>query len=238
MFVSEFNKQTETKYSIKCKKKLFKVRSKFQKIEVYESSKYGNIMMLDDCFMLTEKGNEHYHNKCISLVTKKKKNLKVLIIGGGDFGIVKKLFNKVDIKKLTIVEIDEKVIDTSMKYFPMFFNLSKKIKEKIVMVIDDGFKWMKNNKLLFDVIIIDCTDPNPIAKELYSKIFYKNVYYALKKSGLIIQQSGSPNLDKNNIINPMIKKLSEVGFENISLNSFNMPIYPSGSWSFIKGKKA
>ena len=238
MHASEFNRETGTTFSIKCKKLIYKTKSIYQKIKVYQSEQYGNVMMLDDCFMLTAKGNDQYHEKCISLATMDKKRLNVLIIGGGDFGLVKNLFKKIDIRKLHIVEIDEKVIDVSMKFFPDFFKLTKKTKEKVTITIGDGYDWIKNNKIAFDIIIIDCTDPNPIAKKLYSKRFYQHIYKSLSKKGILIQQSGSPYLNKKNIINPTISKLSTIGFSKITLNTFGMPIYPLGTWSFIKCKKA
>ena len=238
MLATENNKQSETNFSIKCEKLLYKNKTAFQKIEIYKSKKYGNIMMLDDCFMLTEKGNDQYHNKCISLAERRKKNLNILIIGGGDFGLIKRLFINLDIKKLFIVEIDEEVIDVSMKYFPKFFKLTKRVKEKIIISIDDGYRWIKNNKISFDLIIVDCTDPNPIAKKLYSKMFYQYIYKSLRKNGVLIQQSGSPILNKEDIINPTIKNLEKLGFNDIKLFRFDMPIYPLGLWSFIKCKKA
>lgn len=238
MFVTEYNKKSETRFSVKCEKRLFKKKSKYQKIEIYQTKKYGNLMMLDDCFMITEKGNDQYHDNCVLLAKRNKKKLKVLVIGGGDFGLVKKLFKQIDIKKLFIVEIDEEVIDISMKYFPRFFKLNKKNKEKIIMTISDGYNWIKNNQILFDVIIVDCTDPNLIAKKLYTKEFYKNIHRSLYNNGVLIQQSGSPILDKSNLIEPTIRNLKIMKFKDISLNSFDMPIYPTGLWSFIKCKKA
>ena len=238
MLATENNKQSETNFSIKCEKLLYKNKTAFQKIEIYKSKKYGKIMMLDDCFMITEKGNDQYHNKCISLAERRKKNLNILIIGGGDFGLIKRLFINLDIKKLFIVEIDEEVIDVSMKYFPKFFKLTKRVKEKIIISIDDGYRWIKNNKISFDLIIVDCTDPNPIAKKLYSKMFYQNIYKSLRRNGILIQQSGSPILNKEDIINPTIKNLEKLGFNDIKLFPFDMPIYPLGLWSFIKCKKA
>ena len=238
MLVTESNKLTKTQFSIECEKAVYRHKSRYQKIEIYKSYKYGNVLMLDGCFMLTEKRSNEYHDKCILLAKKNKLNLNVLIIGGGDFGLVKKLFKTNDIKKLYIVEIDEKVIDVSMRYFPKFFNLNKRVKERIIITIDDGYEWISNNEILFDVIIIDCTDPNPIAKKLYSKIFYKKIFKSLNKNGFLIQQSGSPALNKKDIIDPTITKLSSIGFKDILLKSFKMPIYPSGIWSFIKCKKA
>ena len=238
MLIKEYNKQSKTAFSIECSKLLYKKKTSFQEIKIYSSELYGNVMMLDDCFMITEFDNNQYHKKCIELCYKKDKELDVLIIGGGDFGLVKKLFNKIDIKKLHVVEIDEKVIDASMKYFPNFFKLKKSFKEKIIITIEDGYGWLiKNKDHKFDIIIVDCTDPNILAKKLYSTIFYRNIKRSLKKSGFMIQQSGSIILDQLQIIKPTISRLKKVGFTNITLNPFHMPIYPLGLWSFIKCKK-
>ena len=239
MLVKEYNKESGTQFGIECEKLLYKAKSKFQNIKVYKSKKYGNILMLDDCFMLTEKGNDQYHNKCISLIGKKSRSLDVLIIGGGDFGLIKGLFEKLNVNSINLVEIDNQVINISREFFPSFFKLSKKSKNKVSILIEDGYEWIKNNNTLkFDVIIIDCTDPNLIAKKLYSEKFYKNIFNNLKNNGQLIQQSGSPYLDEKKIIIPTKKKLDKIGFKNISLHKFNMPIYPLGLWSFIQCKKA
>jgi spermidine synthase len=239
MLVKEYNKESGTQFSIECEKLLYKAKSKFQNIKVYKSKKYGNVLMLDDCFMLTEKGNDQYHNKCISLISKKLKNIDILIIGGGDFGLVKGLFGKLSINSLNLVEIDDQVINVSRKFFSSFFKLNKNSQNKTNILIEDGYEWVKNNNTLkFDVIIVDCTDPNLIAKKLYSEKFYKSIFNNLKGNGVLIQQSGSPYLDEKKIIAPTKKKLDKIGFKDISLHEFNMPIYPLGLWSFIKCKKA
>ena len=238
MLIKEYNNQSKTVFGIECKKLLYKKKTNYQEIKIYSSELYGNIMMLDGCFMVTEYGNDQYHDKCVELCYKKSKELDILIIGGGDFGLVKNLFKSIKIKKLHLVEIDGKVIDISMKYFPDFFNMKKKEKEKIVITIDDGYKWLiKNKEFKFDIIIVDCTDPNILAKKLYSTKFYKSINKSLKKSGFMVQQSGSIILDQKKIIEPTVSKLKKVGFSNITVNPFHMPIYPLGLWSFIKCKK-
>jgi spermidine synthase len=239
MLVKEYNKESGTQFGIECEELLYKAKSKFQNIKVYKSKKYGNILMLDDCFMLTEKGNDQYHNKCISLISKKSKSIDVLIIGGGDFGLVRGLFEKLNINRINLVEIDNQVVNISREFFPSFFKLNKKSKNKVNILIEDGYEWIKNNNALrFDVIIIDCTDPNLIAKKLYSEKFYKNIFSNLKRDGQLIQQSGSPYLNEKKIIIPTKKKLDKIGFKDISLHEFSMPIYPLGLWSFIQCKKA
>ena len=239
MLIKEYNKESGTQFGIECEKLLYKSVSKYQKIKVYSSRKYGNILTLDDCFMLTEKNNDQYHNKCISLIDKNLKDINLLIIGGGDYGLIRGLFKEQNIKSIRIVEIDNLVVDVCKKFFPSFYKLKKELKNKVDVTIEDGYEWIKNNtSLKYDVVIVDCTDPNLIAEKLYSTKFYINLCKILKDSGTLIQQSGSPYLDGEKLIKPTIRKLEKYGFKEISLHEFNMPIYPLGLWSFIKCKKA
>ena len=237
MLVKEFNKDTKTFFAIECQKRLYKKISKYQKIEIYSSIYYGNILLLQDCFMLTEKNSNQYKETCISVIRKKKLD-NVLIIGGGDFEIAHHLFENKIIKKLSIVEIDYDVVKSCKKYFPLNHNLKKNEKNKINLVIDDGYKWLKEYKGdLFDLVIIDCTDPNTSADVLYSSKFYNIVNERLRKKGVFIQQSGSLLLHEKSLIKPMRKKLERYSFSNIKTVEFPMPIYPSGSWSFTVCKK-
>jgi len=238
MLVKEYCKKSNTFFGIDCQKLLYSAKSKFQKIKVYSSKIFGNVLMLDNCFMITEKCSDQYHDECLRLIDLKNNKIKILIIGGGDFGLVKKISEEKKFDKIDIVEIDNKLIIACKKYFKNNFKFNKSITNKISLYIDDGYEWVKKrNKLKYDVIIIDCTDPNLIAKKLYSNIFYKNINNILKKNGIFIQQSGSPILDYKEIITPTIKKLKNNNFKKIIISTFYMPIYPLGLWSFIKSKK-
>ena len=234
-FIEEFNEHTNSKFSLEYKKCLYSGKSKFQKIEVFDTIGFGKTLLLDSCFMVTEKDHHLYHNKCKELIGLKKRKLNILIIGGGDFGLVKTLSASDNIIKITVLEIDQQVIEVCKKYFPSFFQFPKKFKNKVETSICDGYKWVKNNRNnIFDAIIVDCTDPNVLSKKLYSSDFYNNIFKNLKKNGLLIQQSGSPLTDRKKIINPMIKKLEKTGFSDITLNVFPMPSYPLGTWSFVR----
>ena len=237
MLVKEFNKDTKTYFTIECQSRLYKKKSKYQKIDVYSSEYFGNILLLDDCFMLTERKCDKYKESCINIIHKNTLN-NILIIGGGDFEITKQLFKNKNVTRINIIEIDYEVVEACKKFFPSNFKFNKNEYAKINLVIDDGYKWLKKYQAEpFDVVIVDCTDPDTTANMLYSSVFYKLVNDRLKKNGLFIQQSGSPLIHKNNLIKPMIKKLERNSFSNVKTIQFPMPIYPSGSWSFTMGKK-
>ena len=238
MIIKEVHKESGTEIGIVCEKRLYRGESKYQKIEVFSSKYYGNVLRLDDCFMMTEKNSDQYHQNCLKII-KKSRYQNILIVGGGDFGIAKLITETIDFTSLNVVEIDKDVITVCRKFFPLNFKMSQKYKERINIIVDDGFDWLssyKKNK--FDLVILDCTDPDTQANTLYSEAFYKLVEKNMKKNALFIQQSGSPLLNYNNQINLMVKNLKKIGFINIRTNQFPMPIYPLGTWSFTHCKKA
>ena len=232
----EHDAETCTSIGIEYEKHLHQSQSKFQKIEVIKTKLYGNALYLDGCFMLSEKNQDYYHNECINLISKNTKN--ILIIGGGDFAIAAQLVKRKGIKNITIVEIDNKVIEISRKYFPNNFKQNEREIRRIKLIQEDGMNFVKNNPSKFDCIIIDSTDPIGVAKILYSKNFLSKCYRSLSSNGIIIQQSGSPIKDMKKIIQPLFKKYSELKFKDIELSSFPMPLYPTGTWSFVSAKRA
>ena len=186
--------------------------------------------------MLSESNQDYYHNTCIDLTAKKAKN--ILVIGGGDYGIASMLVRRNSNTKITIVEIDEKVVRVSKKYFPKHFKLTQRQLKNIKLIIENGMTFLKSNLNRYDCIIIDSTDPVGQARILYSKNFIKLCNTSLIKGGTLIQQSGSPISDMKSLIKPLVKKYNDIGMKNIILSSFPMPLYPTGTWCFISAKRA
>ncbi|KAJ8320706.1 hypothetical protein KUTeg_002293 [Tegillarca granosa] len=81
----------------------------------------------------------------------------VLIIGGGDGGVLREVVKHPQVDKVDMCEIDEKVIEVSKKYLP---NMSCGFESsKLNLHIGDGFEYMKNHQGKYDVIITDSSDP-------------------------------------------------------------------------------
>tara|TARA_X000001036_G_scaffold97572_1_gene90457 strand:- start:166 stop:888 length:723 start_codon:yes stop_codon:yes gene_type:complete len=232
----EHDDTSGTSIGLEYEKYLYGCQSKFQNIEVIKTRKYGNALYLDGCFMLSETNQDYYHNTCLDLTNMKSK--KILIIGGGDYGIASMLVRRNSATRITVVEIDEKVVWVSKKYFPEHFKLTRSQLKNIKLIIEDGMFFLKNNLNKYDCIIIDSTDPVGQAKILYSKNFIKLCNASLIKGGTLIQQSGSPINDMKSLIKPLVKKYDDIGMKKIILSSFPMPLYPSGTWCFISAKRA
>ncbi len=232
----EHDDTTRTSIGVEYEKYLHQSQSKYQNIVVIKTNRYGNAMYLDGCFMLSEKNQDFYHDACKHLIPVAAR--RILIVGGGDHALASMISNFSTVNEIDVVEIDSDVVTISRKYFPKFFKLSKKLQAKINVIIEDGMQYLKENNKKYDCIIVDSTDPVDNAKVLFSKLFIIACFGSLKSGGLLIQQSGSPIKDVAQIINPLKRKCKDAGFKKIELHTFSMPLYPTGTWSFITAKRA
>ncbi len=213
----------------KVKKYLHSEQTKFQKIDVVETEAVGKLLLLDGKTMVSNKDEFVYHEVVSHIpymVSRKVKN--VLIIGGGDGGVVREFVKHADIERIDLVEIDERVIEVSKIYFP---ECTSGLSDKRVRVLpEDGFAFIKRAKAEYDIIVVDSTDPVDFASGLFTDEFYTDVYNALTEDGIMMNQTENPFLDEfgiKNIYNNMRKVFPVV-------NSFNAPmlIYPGVYWTF------
>lgn len=220
--------------SIKVEKTLFKGESPYQKLEIIKTSNFGNMMVLDNCVMLTESHEFIYHEMIAHIPLFLHPNPKqVLIIGGGDGGTAREVLKHPNIERCVLVEIDELVVEKSKEFFPklrvVFDN------PKLELRIEDGIKYIENHQNIFDVILIDSTDPVGPAEGLFTENFYRKVSLALKYNGIVVSQAESPyyfQKTQKDLINTLRKV-----YPFVSLYLANIPFYPSGTWSFSFASK-
>jgi spermidine synthase len=185
--------------------------------------------------MLTERDEFVYHEMISHVPLVAHPNPKhTLIIGGGDGGTVREILKHTNIEKIDLVEIDNEVIDSCIQYLP---NISHGLNDpKVQIFIEDGIKFIEEKHNIFDLIIIDSTDPIGPAEGLFETKFYSSVYKALKSDGIMVTQSESPFQDKN-LWSKIYKDISSVFPMAFSYLAY-IPTYPSGMWSFTIGSKS
>ncbi len=213
----------------KIKKYLHSEQSQFQKIDVVETESVGRLLLLDGKTMVSDKDEFVYHEVVSHIpYMVSRQHKKVLIIGGGDGGVVREYVKHPDIERIDLVEIDERVIEVSKIYFP---DCTSGLTDPRVRVLpQDGFAFIKKAKKEYDIIVIDSTDPVDFASGLFTDEFYHDVYEALTDEGIMMNQTENPFLDEwgiKNIYNNMRKVFPVV-------QSFTAPmlIYPGVYWTF------
>jgi len=236
---SEVSDEDGYALSLKYDKRLHNEQTAFQKIEVYETTNFGKLMVIDGFVMLSQRDNFIYHEMMVHPALYSHNNPeRVAIIGGGDCGSLREVLKHDCVKNVTQIDIDERVTRIAEIYFPELCESNHDPRAALKFI--DGVKWMEaqpDNSL--DVIIVDSTDPVGPGEVLFSKSFYRSCAQALRGDGLIIQQSESPLLHNESIIQPMKKRMTSAGFNEINTLFFPQPVYPSGWWSAtLAGKKS
>jgi len=187
----EENSEYPVKIGVEITKRIESVQSPFMKIDVYETARCGNMLVLDGAIQLTHWDNNAYHEMIahVPLMTHHNPK-KVLIIGGGDGGTLSEVVKYHTLNDITLCDIDGAVIEISKKHFPEF--AAGFTDPRVTVVIQDAAQYIKNFQNTFDIIIVDASDPDGPASVLYSHAFYQDLYNALTDDGIIVAQAESP----------------------------------------------
>ncbi|WP_407269237.1 polyamine aminopropyltransferase [Radiobacillus sp. PE A8.2] len=228
-------KQTDD-YGItaKVKKSLHSEKTDFQQLDMLETVEWGNMLVLDGMVMTTEKDDFVYHEMMAHVPLFTHPNPKhVLVVGGGDGGVIREILKHEQVEKATLVEIDGKVIEYSKKYLPEI--AGELDNPRVEVQVDDGFMHIAKSEKAYDVIMVDSTEPVGPAVNLFTKGFYAGISKALKDDGIFVAQSDNPWF-KADLIQQVYQDVKEI-FPVTRLYTGNIPTYPSGLWTFTLGSK-
>ncbi|XP_031232851.1 spermidine synthase [Mastomys coucha] len=205
-------------------------RSRYQDILVFRSKTYGNVLVLDGVIQCTERDEFSYQEMIANLPLCSHPNpRKVLIIGGGDGGVLREVVKHPSVESVVQCEIDEDVIEVSKKFLPgMAVGFSS---SKLTLHVGDGFEFMKQNQDAFDVIITDSSDPMGPAESLFKESYYQLMKTALKEDGILCCQGECQwlHLDLIKEMRHFCKSL----FPVVGYAYCTIPTYPSGQIGFM-----
>ncbi len=228
-------KQTENfGITMKINKTLHTEQTDFQYLEMAETAEWGNMLFLDGMVMTSEKDEFVYHEMVAHVPLFTHPNPEnVLVVGGGDGGVIREILKHPSVKKATLVDIDGKVIEYSKKFLP---SIASGLEDaRVEVIVGDGFMHIAESENEFDVIMVDSTEPVGPAVNLFSKGFYAGISKALKEDGIFVAQSDNPWFTPD-LIKKVQSDVKEI-FPITKLYLANIPTYPSGLWSFTIGSK-
>jgi spermidine synthase len=215
---------------LKADRVLFDTETEHQHLVIFENSDFGRVMMLDGIVQLSTKDEFVYHEMMSHVpLFAHGEAKKVLIIGGGDGGVLREVLRHPEVASATLCEIDQSVIDLCREHFPEV-SAGAFDEERARVVIADGTKLVAETDERFDVIMVDSTDPIGPGAVLFTKEFYADCRRALAPGGILVTQNGLPFLQ-----GPELKQ--SVGyFRDLFDDAFaylaTTPSYFGGSMSF------
>lgn len=235
--MKKFTEELYKKYNqnITIEKIITSQKSKFQNILIFDSKYFGRILTLDKVIQITEFDHFYYSEMLshIPIITHGKVK-RVLIIGGGDGAIAHEVLKHNSIKEVFICEIDQDVINLSIKYLKKI-NFGSLKNPKVKIIIEDASQFIKRNnfKNYFDLIIADRPDPIGPGKNLFKIKFYKDIKNALSNNGIAVFQNGVPFFQKKELKDTMKHLKSTFNYSGVYLTV--VPTYIGGymalTWS-------
>jgi len=223
--------EERTAFAVRYSRKLYDRQSDFQKIEIFETEAMGRALILNGCFMLTDKDAFIYHemlvHPALSILCNPQ---EVLVIGGGDGGAVTEIVKYPGVRSVTLCEIDPLVVSSCREFFP---RISAGLADpRVTVVHEDGASFITRHRDRFDLVLVDSTDPVGPAKALFEIPFYESVRNSLVRDGVAVFQTESP-LFMDQVFRTAVKDLATVfGPDATYPYCATIPCYPGGLWSF------
>jgi len=221
-------------YTYEVQSVLYKGKSQYQEILVVENPYFGKILILDGIVQLTERDEFFYHEMLTHIVMQAHPNPKrIVVIGGGDGGVVREVLKHKTVEKIYFVEIDEEVIQISKRFFP---TLSSSIDDpKVEIKIMDGADFIKKSSTSIDAIIVDSTDIIGFARSLFTEDFFSSAIKALNQDGMFVTHSESLHFHLDIVIE--VQKILKKAFPLVDLYTAPIATYPGNWWVFSIGSK-
>ncbi|PKU63394.1 spermidine synthase 2 isoform X1 [Dendrobium catenatum] len=219
-------------HSLKIEEILYQGKSEYQDVMVFQSATYGKVLVLDGVIQVTQRDECAYQEMITHLPLCSIQNpKKVLVIGGGDGGVLREVSRYPSVEQINICEIDKMVVDVSKQFFP---NLAVGFEDpRVNLHIGDGVAFLKNApEGTYDAVIVDSSDPIGPAQELFEKPFFESVARALRPGGVVCTQAESIWLHMH-IIEAIVSNCRQVFKGSVNYAWTTVPTYPSGVIGFM-----
>ena len=225
-------------------KTLHKEKSEFQDIEILKHDHFGTLLVLDGYIQACQADEFIYHEMAVHvpLLGYVHDKASVLIVGGGDGGILREVLVHDFVDTVTMVEIDHRVIELSNKFLGIQGNYDD---PRVSLRIEDAAAFVKgaiSAGKKFDLIVLDLTEPVGPSANLFTEKFISSLSTIVTEKGVIldsdsifISKIGSRFLQEEsagveNLINVMRRKKF---LPKIDIYRTNIPFFPGADFGFF-----
>jgi spermidine synthase len=183
--------------SYKASRVLAELKTAYQQVVILENETFGRVLMLDGAVQTTTQDEFVYHEMLahVPLFTHGSAR-HVLIIGGGDCGLAEEVLKHRTLQTVTQVEIDPDVVELSRNYLSQI-NAPVFSDKRFDLQYADGAAFVRDTQQVFDVVLVDSTDPVGAARTLFTSDFYLSVRQRLRPGGVLVCQAGVPFVQAN-----------------------------------------
>jgi spermidine synthase len=207
--------------------KLADERSPFQSIVVVQTITHGRVLLLDGAVQVTEADEFIYHEMIAHVPLLVHGNARrVLIIGAGDGGVLRRVLQHPAIEAVVMVEIDGAVMRLARQLLPGIAG-DAWFDKRATIIEGDGIQHVADAPdAAYDVIIVDSTDPVGVGEVLFTAKFYADCRRVLGPTGILVSQSGVPFMQSDELRETQRRQAAS--FRSASAYVIAVPTYVGG----------
>jgi len=211
---------------------LYRGKSPYQEFAVVTNPFFGRMLILDGVVQFTEKDEFFYHEMMAHVALHAIESPKrVIVVGGGDGGVVREVLKHPTIEQVHLVDIDPEVTRISREFFP---TVSSGLDDpRVIHAPMDGAMFMRQYEGQADAIIVDSTDIIGFATSLFTSDFFDNAKAILGKNGVYITLSESLHFHFE-MVRDVQKTMASI-FPHVDLYTAPIATYGGNWWCFAVG---
>ncbi|HQR20662.1 MAG TPA: methyltransferase domain-containing protein [Burkholderiaceae bacterium] len=166
--------------------------TRWQDVAVIDTAAFGRMLVIDGETQSAERDEFVYHEALVQpALLGLPRPQEVLIIGGGEGATLREVLRRGDVERVVMVDIDDELIRFARNELGAWHRGAFEDR-RVELLIGDGFKYLTERRLRFDLIISDVCDylPGTAAATAYGPRFLQAAAASLKPGGAFVMQAG------------------------------------------------
>ena len=210
-------------YGYRALKRLETTQTPYQTLEVFETPQFGRLFRLDRCYMTSERDEFFYHEPIVhAAAIAHPEPRSALVVGGGDGGSSEELLKHPSMQRVLMAELDPEVVRVAREYLG---EVHRGVFDdpRLEVRIGDGWELVASTEEKFDLVILDLTDPDTPAHQLYTEEFFRLLKRVMNPGAALSLHIGSP-IFKPEVVKRHVRSLSAV-FRHVRPMGVYIPLY-------------
>ncbi|MBI3744291.1 MAG: polyamine aminopropyltransferase [Chloroflexi bacterium] len=210
----------------------------FQAVDIIETEPFGRTLVLDGKTQSSEADEAIYHEALVHpAMLSHPDPRRVLIAGGGEGATLREVLGYRSVERAVMVDLDRELVELCRQHLPQWHQ-GAFTDPRSELVFADAAYHLEQHPSLFDVIIVDITDPieGSPSLGLFSMEFYELALSRLTPHGVLAVQAGPASHGLTGAYTA-ISKTIEVAAGNVRPYRVEVPSY-GGVWGFALAGKA
>ena len=217
---------------------IYSGQTEFQSVDIIDTGSFGICLVLDGKIQSSERDEFIYHEALVHPAMLSHPHPEtVFIAGGGEGATLREVLAYNTVKNVTMVDIDDQVIDICRRFLPLFHQGSFDDRRANIYFTDARGHLEETNDR-YDVIIIDLVEPLETGPAclLYTQEFYQLVQERLNPDGIISVQAGASGWTNLHSFTAIIHTLKSV-FSIVCPYEVYVPSFVD-LWGFATGSRS